>query len=285
MQKLFNNILVPIEFNKNAEPIIEEAAELARHFDCNIHLLYVIPEKVFARQHAQSDTGGGNAYETSLTQKISHLQHAYNHYIGAAQHLYTAVQKGSLENVIVAYTIKHHIDLVVLKKTRNSFISNWFRDLSINRLARKVRCPVLTLQTNVNLDSVKNIVLPVGTFLPVRKLMFATYLAKKYNSRLHLVALSNNHQQSLHKDDNVYLLKAYRLIRDNTEVPVECKSLNGHNIAGITLQYAKTVNADLIVINPGKESLLPGVISRIFTKFLYNESSIPVLTIASPAAK
>ena len=111
--------------------------------------------------------------------------------------------------------------------------------------------------------------------------MFATYLAKKYNSRLHLVTLSGS-QADPDDDGNTYLLKAYRLIRDNTEVPVECKTLPGENIATITLQYAKDVKADLIVINPGKESLLSGFINRIFSRFLFNESRIPVMTVAPP---
>jgi hypothetical protein len=46
------------------------------------------------------------------------------------------------------------------------------------------------------------------------------------------------------------------------------------------LAYAKNVKADIIVVNPGKESVLKGWFSRWFGKYLYKESNIPVLTIA-----
>jgi nucleotide-binding universal stress UspA family protein len=278
MKKLFSNILVPIDVNAPCGFVIREAIELARPFECNVHLLFMLPDP--GRKYTHPRTWFRN--EEDINQRILKLYSEYIMHLPPPLRLYTSIEKGGQEACITNYAIKNRIDLVMLGKTHPLFSVGWFMHSGINRLSKKTGCPVLTLQSRANLDSVRNIVMPVSSsFLPIRKLMFATYLAKKYNSRLHLVTLSGSHPKP-DPGANAYLLKAYRLIRDNTEVPVECKTLPGENIATITLQYAKDVKADLIVINPGTESLLSGFINRIFSRFLFNESRIPVMTVAPP---
>ncbi|MBS1565271.1 MAG: universal stress protein, partial [Bacteroidetes bacterium] len=252
MKKLFSNILVPVDVNTPSEFVIREAIELARPFECNVHLLFMLPDP--GRRYTNPASWFRN--DDDINQRILKLYSEYILHLPPPLRLYTAVEKGRQETSIINYAIKNHIDLIILGRAPQFLAAGWFMHSGINRLSKKTGCPVLTLQSRANLDSVRNIVMPVGSsFLPIRKLMFATYLAKKYNSRLHLVTLSGN-QPDPNPDSNAYLLKAYRLIRDNTEVPVECRMLPGENIATMTLQYARDVKADLIVINPGKESLL-----------------------------
>lgn len=276
MKKLFSNILVPVEVYAPSEFVIGEAMELAHAFECNVHLLFILPEAAGKYTHPANWFKN----EENIHQRVLKLYSAYILNLQPPQRLHTTIEKGRQEDCIINYAIKNHIDLIVVGKTHPILSTGWFMHSDINRLSKKTGCPVLTMQSRANLDSMRNIVMPVGgSFLPVRKLMFAAYLAKKYNSCLHLVTLSGSHASA---DDNAYLLEAYRLIRDNTSVPVECRTLPGENIASTTLQYAKDVKADLIVINPGKESLLSGFISRIFSRFLFNESRIPVMTVAPP---
>ncbi len=270
--------MVPVDISNPSEYVIKEAVELARAFECNVHLLFLMPYYDSRYTHPRK----WFKTEEDLNQRIVKIYSQHILHLPPPLRLHISIEKGRHENAITSYAIKNYIDLLVLGRTYPLFSAGWFMQSGINRLSRKTGCPVLTLQSRSNLDSVRNIVMPVGSsFLPLRKLMFATYLAKKYNSRLHLVTLSGK-QRDLDAGDNQYLLKAYRLIRDNTEVPVECITLPGENIAAITLQYAKDVKADLIVINPGKESLLSGLVNRVFSRFLFNESRIPVMTVAPP---
>jgi len=68
-------------------------------------------------------------------------------------------------------------------------------------------------------------------------------------------------------------------LKDNTDLPVKCKTLSGESLGDIALQYAHEVHAGLILINPGQESFLPGMINRIFSRFVFNESKIPVMMV------
>ncbi|MBC7903553.1 MAG: universal stress protein [Gemmatimonadaceae bacterium] len=282
MKKLFNNLLVPVDFSRNTEPAMREAIELANQFECNIHVLYVEPSKSILPffDDGVPRSGKNDRAAAQAENKMMELRKQFRFDLQPPLSMHTAVQSGNVESAIVFYSIKNQIDLVIFSKVRKSFFNGWFRDVNINRLSKKIRCPLLTVQTEVNLDRVTNIVLPVGEFLPVRKLMFATYLAKKYKSKLHLIATV----QQVHGHEsapNIHLVKAYKLIRDNIEVQVECRTFAEGNIADLTLQYAKNVNADLIVVNPGQESVLSGFTNRLFSRFIATRSRIPVMTIAS----
>jgi K+-sensing histidine kinase KdpD len=108
--------------------------------------------------------------------------------------------------------------------------------------------------------------------------MFASYLAQYHDARIHLVALKEDAEGEAEKD-NSYLYKAYQLLRDNTDLAIECHPVMGENIADTTLQYAEKVNADLIVVQPGKEVELPGFLNNIFSRFLFSASRIPVMAV------
>ena len=277
--KLFSNILVPVHTNRYTNLLIKEGLEMALHFNCVVHFLLVTEEKYFSKPFVPRHNNAGNT-KAIFRQKIHEALTQYEQHPYLGQQLHVVTGMGNMEQCISRYAIRNHIDLVVLGKDHRPFWNKWFTDLSVGKLSQKLNCPILTLQSRLKLNKIRNIVMPVGTFLPVRKLAFATYLAKKYNSGLHLVALSGGYPQPDSTAENVYLLKAYRLILENTEVPVEYKTLPGENIASTTLQYAKKIKAGLIVINPGKESFLYGFLNRLFSRFLFNTSRIPVMTIA-----
>jgi hypothetical protein len=57
-------------------------------------------------------------------------------------------------------------------------------------------------------------------------------------------------------EELAYMQKALQVLKDNTDLPVKCKTLSGESLGDIALQYAHEVHAGLILINPGQESFL-----------------------------
>ena len=82
-------------------------------------------------------------------------------------------------------------------------------------------------------------------------------------------------------NNTVYLTKAYQLLRNYTRVKVYRTIQKNGSVAEDILDYAQKVDADLIVVNSGKESLLGGLFNRWIEKYLPVKSNIPVLTISS----
>ncbi|MBO9632824.1 MAG: universal stress protein [Chitinophagaceae bacterium] len=278
MKKLFNNILVPVEFSKQTNQVVSQAVMIANHFRCDLHLLFVENNGMADAEKdiMQALTEGELAdYEVELME----LKATFLPMMEDGLQLITSLRKGSREQFVASYALQNAIDLIIVEKPRSILPMRFSRSFNINRISKKTGCPVLTVKGTARLEAIRNIVLPVDAHLPLRKVMFASYLAKHFNARIHLIALSEPGEED-NVENKVYLYKTYQLLRENTNLTVECHTVHGGNIADTTLEYARQINADLIVVNPGKEMLLSGFINRLFARLLFNESRIPVMTVA-----
>ncbi len=249
MQKLFNNMLVPVILDRRTDATIERAVQFANQLQCHLHLVGTAP--------------------------ISSLQARYCQVLEKGQVLSVHFDKGDLEEIVASYVATHLIDLVYVAGERKKFPFIG-KSLNVNRLAGRTNCPVLSLKSNLVLNGLKIIVVPVGKSIPINKIRVAAYLAKRYKASIHLITREKN---GLMFEELAYMQKALQVLKDNTDLPVKCKTLTGESIGNIALQYAQEVKAGLIVVNPGIESFLPGMLNRLFSRFIYNESKIPVLTV------
>ena len=264
MYKLFNNILVPLSVDRPYEMAIEKAVQLSVQFKCDVHLLYLLNKPFWKAWSAAKDA------ESKMN--VSVVRDRYGSQLPKGCMLHVNVREGNAAAVLAQYIAINHIDLILAHKQLRGM------DTDIDRLAANTGCPVLSLQTNPCLQGIKNIVLPVSDQLPLRKIMLAIYMAKDSNAAIHLISLSLNN--STEQRRYVYLEKTYQLLRENTSLPIRCKMVMGENIADTTLEYARNVAADLILVKAGNESLLSGPMTRLFPRWLYNRSNIPVITVA-----
>ena len=75
------------------------------------------------------------------------------------------------------------------------------------------------------------------------------------------------------------MMKAYKLISDNCGVNVEFEKTQAANVADAVNRYAQDKSADLIIVNPGTQTKMPGVLSSLLGNIIQKYSSPPVLTI------
>ncbi len=281
MEKLFNHILVPVNFNRNTEMVMEKAIEIANQFECDLRVLYV-QTPVMAIPFLYDGHFSGTLYNNNreeLEEKMNNLGKQYRSRLATGLKMTTDVTAGNWYVVVKEQVIKSRIDLVVIPRNEKKFLGALLYRININRLTLQTQCPVLTVTKDFDITHLQNIVVPVADFLPVRKLTAATYMARKMNGVIHLMGRSESNGQDSEKETR-QLTRAYQLLRDYTNVKVYCSSRTGNSYAEDTLAYAQKVNADLIVVNPGKESVFKGWIGKLTGKYMYKESNIPVLTVA-----
>lgn len=276
MKKLFNNILVPLGLEENGGVAIQEAIRIAAQWHCHIHLLYYTPGLPAVDE------------ERSELLKATILER-YRPLMNGSVSMVIQWLQGPPEKNIIDYCHRHEIDLILLGRARRPFWQIFRRNhsISMDRLLKKVQCPILTIFGQPVITAIKNIVLPVGRGLPMRKLLFATYLARTAGSTIHLVSVDGRSGEGS-REAGESLYRSYRLLRENTSLPVECLSMPGENLADVAWRYARDIKADLILIHPGKESLLSGFFNGRFTRplhelysrALFNVSRIPVMTVS-----
>ena len=54
MQKLFNKVLVPVDFSEKSRKAVEKSLELAAEYHCSVHLLYVNSSQLTALLEADA---------------------------------------------------------------------------------------------------------------------------------------------------------------------------------------------------------------------------------------
>jgi hypothetical protein len=280
MRKLFTKILVPVNFNRNTNWSLDKAVQLANKFDCDILLLHVYqPLSTFSFLHHGIFSGSSTWLcedEVAIKMKELEMQHKANLKEGLI--MSSVIQAGYWQTVMKDVIIAEHIDLTLIPRSRKKLASSVIRRININKLSQQTGCPIMTVTRNLKADTMQNIVVPVFDLLPVKKLTMATYLSLETSGCIYLMGRDKPAREG---DDKRYLMRAYQLLSEFGKLNIQCALQGNEDEGGSTLAYAKNVNANLIVVNPGKESRLKGLWNKLRGKYLCSESDIPVLTVGA----
>lgn len=277
----FKNILTLIDFSRASLHAAEEAAVIASKFNSHLHLLHVSSNSKSANtaspgllmEKLKTNSGSSSWQPADRLQNLKEdLDTRYG--IEAAYH----VAEGKLCETVNSYAHELKADLVVLGVNRE----NWFRELffedKVRNIIKLVDAEVWCVYPESRSHRLKKIVLPIGKFVPKRKIRLAYELAKKFTANVHLISLNKNGTSLTHEETKV-LMASYQYLKDITNIPVECRTITGNNLAQATVQYAETIGADLILVNAGAESFFKNSMLRRWRGNIVNHSSIPVLSV------
>jgi nucleotide-binding universal stress UspA family protein len=279
MPKKLYNILVPVDFSGRSKWAISKAIELANNFSCNVHLVHVVSKNILplipidASQILQYDF---TVDMNNARKKLQVLKDRYRHHLVGDGKIEISLLQGNPSHELQRYIEQFEMDLVVVGLSKFNLIHRILSAVSISRLARKTNVPVLAIRSSGLMSHFKKIVLPLANAdVPVRRIQFATMLARSFRSTVYLV--------SLRKDDTnaaqTVLNKTLEVVQSLSTIPVQCFLLEGKNLAQSTLEFSRRINADLIMANPLKEFHMPGWWNSITRKLLSYGSNIPVITV------
>jgi len=271
----FKKILALIDFSHVSKHTAEEAALIASKFNSELHLLHVSPGSAppylslpgtyfFRTRETDEELYRLNKYKLEKI-KIE-LENRYSLSVR------THEEKGSLMEIVKNCIHRLQINLVVVGARKKTGLKEIIFGSVANSIIRLVKTEVLCINPESNCKKLKKIVIPVGEFIPKRKIRLAYELARKFAANIHLITLGKNVNSN--GENYNALMSTYRYIRDLTNIPIECKTVAGNNLAEATLRYVEKIGADLILINPGMESKLSGWVGEIV-----NHSTIPVLSV------
>ena len=213
MQKLFNKLLIPVDFSGRSKKVIEKAVEIATQYKCSLHLLHVAPPDYI--------TWSGETYladsiwlpdnKAELEFKLAGLCEIADESCGYTIATSYSVVKGSWDESVIDFANAHSIDLILIGQT-GPVLRKRKMLLNPDKIASKTNVPVITIPSNRNITKLYSIVVPVTDFLPVRKLMYGVYIAANYNSTIKLLGIDNPETKN---KMTYYMMKAHKLISDN----------------------------------------------------------------------
>lgn len=242
-----NTILVPIDFSEIAMNALNQATHVAKHFNNSIALLYVFEEAFlsallnFGKNEKQEELA-----KEAITDKLQKIadEITLKHGITCSVHIKT----GKIYNVAAEVADELGCDSIIMGSNGASGMGQVIGS-NASRTIMHSRVPVIVIKSAQTSNVYKNIVFPVDLTLESRqKIKWAIHLAKSYGSTIHLFSFKTNDEGfdlkikgGLHQLENM-------LNENNIKYTTHVKENLSENFAAETLNYAESINADLLLI-------------------------------------
>ncbi len=276
---MFRNIFIPVDFQLNTELAVKKALELSDPGQTVIHLFHVQKPPL-----PWSSLWGNEMFHTDTSQKIPYQLSQWKDLICdcypemkviASIEYSMKIQKSIIEK---AKVIKP--DLIIIGKhsyhNRFTFLNTVFP----NKIAKATDCPVLTFKPGSIYTKIKSIVVPVGPEIPRRKVDLIVSLKEKYRITIHLVTVINK-KQNQNKFSAYSLLETYRFLKDFVQCPLNHEVLHGENVAKSAFDYAKSIKADMLLVEPESETKLSSFPQKHINDELKPNSKLQILAVQS----
>ncbi|HXP50840.1 MAG TPA: universal stress protein [Bacteroidia bacterium] len=275
-------ILVPTDFSETGMLAIEHAAFLAKLSKAHLYLLHIVESFEYAYSEYEPEImvkdieGIQEAVTEKLERLAASLENQYEINVTAL------VNNGQPASGISQTGKDQHIDLIVMGTHGAKGFEELIIGSNAHRVVNHAPCPVITVQSSAKNIGFTNIVMPIDNSVHSRqKVDYVIQLAKLYGSKIHILGLLEDLEESEERKFNLKLDAVESIIKQ-VELPYVRKLVTGHNVAVEAMKYADEVNADLLVIMTDHEESslsLSGSFLGTLAKQVVNHSKIPVMSI------
>tara|TARA_A100000171_G_scaffold43647_1_gene45847 strand:+ start:882 stop:1730 length:849 start_codon:yes stop_codon:yes gene_type:complete len=276
-------ILVPIDFSEQSKYALNFAAQLAQKGELQIQAIHIIEGP---QNHTFNTMGDGIANESEdyfflkqlLEKTKENMRNLVESKAYAGINITGSVEIGNPYQSISKAIADHQADLVVMGSKGVSGIDEVLIGSNTEKVVRHAKCPVITIKSEVKLNTIQNIVLATNLreeqsrlFVELKKLQALT------GAKLHLVKINTTndfHTQRQMQDEFVRYINDHQLANVHTAIYNETSEEEG------ILAYAEDVNADMIAIGTHGRTGLLHLLSGSIAEDLVNHSQIPVWTLS-----
>jgi nucleotide-binding universal stress UspA family protein len=255
-------IVVPWDFTHIAEAALEHAVKISRMIGSEICLLHIVDKGITPADEAKTlEKLNQVAIESSAKFKVAIIHH---------------ISKGTIFHAIADYANDKDASLVVMgthgMKGMQKLTGSWALKVIV-----KSKVPFIVVQDRPgDMDRYHNIVFPVDFRNENKeKIKMAIFMGKYFDSKIHILKTIAT-DKMLSKKTNINLNFAIKyLIQNNIEY--EIHDFPKGNSAEQTIDFAQTINADLIVIVTTKNiTFADYMIGATEQYIIANSSKIPV---------
>lgn len=265
-------IIVPLDFSDESLTGLNLAMILANKTGANIQMVHVI-EKNTGNYYGQ--IGKENQLAKS---KFEEILQKYKNKNNLNFTLSYAIKEGKIFKEITDLADMQDDPLTVLATHGSSGFEELFIGGNAYKITSHSRNPVITVRRSQLSPNIDRIVMPLDiTFQTREKVPYTVELAKIFNSEIHLLTIRLSNLKSIEKKLHQYAdLVASYFKRHNIKYKIN--HLHGSNLTDLTLDYSRTINADLISIMTEQEKSASNLLLGNFAHQMINKAFVPVLS-------
>jgi nucleotide-binding universal stress UspA family protein len=256
MDTSFKHILVPVDASPQSIVAFRTAVFFAQTYQSALTAVHI------------QETSDEDGLKAKLDPHANGLSYQYMH------------KNGTVFREILNAAEETNASLIIMGTHGVMGFQEFWMGSNAYKVVSSSKCPVLTMRENNAANSFKTLVVPIdSSFESRQKLPVAISLAKKFGSTLHVLGVSVDKDKETEYQIAAYARQVIHTLEDEGISYVHEKSLGG-NITNLTIDYAKSVNADAIIIMTEQEPQIGSFFLGKFAQQMVNHSTIPVISVA-----
>lgn len=269
-----NNIVVAIDFSESSINAFLHALSIAQKCKTDLDLVWV---RKSAEEKDKFDTGGDASKEVNA--QFSALIAKYQGELPGNK-ISFKIRTGKVYKEISDEARENKAMMVVTGTHGTSVFVEFWIGSNANRIISLSPCPVLTIRSGIDIQRpLTRIVLPIDSTTETRqKATFTGYLAKKHDAQIHILALYSTKVKAVRHNVDSYAEQVAKYF-DDEGVKYILTNKEVDNIADGIIEYAKSVDANLISIMTQQESATANLWMGPYAQQTVNRSPFPVLCI------
>mgnify|MGYP002639863650 CR=1 FL=1 len=190
------------------------------------------------------------------------------------------IRKGKIYKEICDVATELNAFLIIVGTHGSSGFEEFWIGSNANRIVSSSKIPTITIRGGVDINSnLERIVMPFdSTKVTRQKMPMTALLASYFNSEVHLLGLFTSSMDDLRFRIKNYISQAEDYLKENN-IKYVTTFIETHDITEATLNYAKSIDANLISIMTEQETATANIWLGPYAAQMVNHSPIPVLSI------
>lgn len=274
-------ILVAIDFSDCSINALEHALTLADRAGADIRLVWVNkPEAIKDVFEVLPEN-----VDKAVSDKFEELKKKYQPGLDKGKISYQIVE-GRIFKEIVLAAKEWDADLIVAGTHGSSGFEEFWIGSNAFKIVTATNLPVLTIRGGVDIDrDLKRIVLPIDSTIETRqKVPVTSLLASYFNAKIHVLALHSTSVQAVTMRVDQYAAQTMKYLKEE-EIKCELVEMKADNITKTTIEYAKSIDANLISVMTEQERTMSNLLLGPFAAQMVNHSPIPVVSVHPEAVE
>ncbi len=278
-------ILVPLDFSEQSSIALEQAVNLSKVFDSQLHVLSVIQED-FSLSRIFGEANNEEVKErvqVKLNEFVKEKEEAFGVKIS------THIAFGSIYEQIAKTATDLDALLIVMGTTGTSTLKKKFIGSNALRVVRESQIPIITIKGKHHRKGCQNIILPLDLTKETKeKVAKAIEFAKRFGSMIRVVSV-------LMTNDEFIVNRLTRQL-DQVKKSIEKSGVNctaeivrdtkgSNTLADSIIDYANKSKGDLIMVMTQQELDFTDYFIGSAAQGIINGSEIPVLSITPTRKK
>lgn len=269
-------IISAIDFSDCSINALEHAISIAKKSKSNLLMLWV--NNPYTTKTILSSDLSDDLLE-EVEHQFTRLINKYQNQMPDSKLDYL-IREGKVYKEIVNQAKESEAWLIVAGTHGSSGFEEFWIGSNANRIVTAAPCPVITIRAGIQVSrELTKIVAPIDSSMETRqKIPYVTDLALMFNAEVHILTLYTTTVENVRGTIMSYTKQAVKYLKEHNvnHVVIEMES---DNISDTTIEYAKSVDANLIAIMTEQEKSAANLWLGPYAQQMVHHSPIPVLSV------